>query len=166
MDHLKMYFLLKNGDIPASYVSLPEGIFYCKKNRKGEGNRHVQTDHYVGPQVANPRRWLDDWTQIRREGSLVVEMGECALLVFSQTLGGCDSVGSHKHTGVTGLVLWEVCWPGCSWDCTFHWTGWIRGPWQRWMRLQVLYDLNGWNLVLLVVKRNSAFKKTLFYMLT
>ena len=26
MDPLKMYFLLKNGDIPASYVSLPEGI--------------------------------------------------------------------------------------------------------------------------------------------
>ena len=25
MDPLKMYFLLKNGDIPASYVSLPEG---------------------------------------------------------------------------------------------------------------------------------------------
>ena len=24
---LKMYFLLKNGDIPASYVSLPEGKF-------------------------------------------------------------------------------------------------------------------------------------------
>ena len=24
-----MYFLLKNGDIPASYVSLPEGILFC-----------------------------------------------------------------------------------------------------------------------------------------
>ena len=26
MDHLKMYFLLEQVDIPASYVSLPEGI--------------------------------------------------------------------------------------------------------------------------------------------
>ena len=31
-----MYFLLKNGDIPASYVSLPEGIFFaaCPMVRK------------------------------------------------------------------------------------------------------------------------------------
>ena len=28
MDPLKMYFLLKTGDIPASYVSLPEGTHF------------------------------------------------------------------------------------------------------------------------------------------
>ena len=28
MDHLKMYFLLVHGDIPASYVSLPEGKLF------------------------------------------------------------------------------------------------------------------------------------------
>lgn len=83
--------------------------------------------------------------------------GECAHILFTN-LGGLWFCWVHKDTGVTGLVLWEVCWPGCSWDSTFHWTGWIRGPVAEVDEVtsSIRFEWMNWNLVLLVVKSGEA----------